>query len=240
MRLSEMPARPLRVVVAALALAALAAPAAAHAATPPQFVTTQWLLRVPVGVPAGFFAKAVDPDHDTVTVTWAFDDGAAASGERVAHAWAAPGRHPVTVTATDATGLSTARTFTIDVTADPQPSTPAPAGVLLRRPGPAATPAARLTLGPGALRLGPASTITVPVACAPAADCAGRISVAHRGRRLATTPYAVRAGGAATVRLRVPAAVAARLRRRSNATVVVTVAADGQAPVRAARALRAG
>ena len=50
----------------------------------------------------------------------------------------------------------------------------------------------------------------------------------------------IAAGRRATVRLRVPAALAARLRRRAERTVVVTVAPDRQAPVRAPRVLRAG
>lgn len=235
-----MSARLLRAAGAALALAALGAPATADAAAPPRFVTTQWLLRVPAGVPAGFFAKAVDPDHDAVTVTWAFDDGIVATGERVAHAWSAPGPHTVTVTATDATGLTATRTFAMEITADTPPSAPAPGGVLMPRPGPPAAAAmAGLTLRPGALRLGPAGAIAVPVSCGPAAACTGRISVAHGGRRLATTPYTVPAGADAIVRLRLPAPTAARLRRRPGASVVVTVAADGRAPVRAARTLRA-
>jgi PKD domain-containing protein len=223
---------------AAAALLALGVPATASAASPPQFVTTQWLLRVPAGIPVGFVATAIDPDGDTVELTWAFDDGTVATGERVTKAWTAPGAHTVTVTATDATGLSAAKTFAVEVTAaGPAAPVPAPAGVLLRRPGPAPALAARLTIAGGALRLGPGGSIAVPVACGPAADCTGRISVAHGGRRLATTPYAVRAGRTATVRLRLPSAVAARLRRRAAATVVVTVAPRGQAPVRSPRAL---
>jgi hypothetical protein len=238
-------ARPLRAVpaaVALIALLALGAPAAALAASPPRFVMTQWLLRVPAGTPAGFLARAIDPDGDPVTLSWAFDDGAVATGERVAHAWTTPGSHAVTVTATDATGLGTSRTFSVEVTADAPAATapPAPAGVLLRRPGPAPAATARLTLGAGALRLAPSGTVDVPVACDTAADCVGRISIAHGGRRVATAPYAVRAGGAATVRLRLPAAAADRLRRRGATTVVVTVAAAGQAPVRSPRTLRRG
>jgi PKD repeat protein len=238
-----MVARLLRIAVGATALLALGAPAAARAASPPRFVTTQWLLRVPVGTPAGFIAKAVDPDGDAVTLAWTFDDGTVATGARVTKAWATPGAHTATVTATDATGLRATRTLGIEVTADPAAEAdPAPGGVVLPRPGPppgtttVATP--RLTIAGGALRLGRTGAIAVPVTCAAGADCAGRISLHRGGRRLATAAYAVRAGHAATVRLRVGAAVAARLRRRESTTVTVVVApADGRPAVRTPRTL---
>jgi hypothetical protein len=236
--------RRLRFAAAAVALLVLGAPAAAHAASPPRFVVTQWLLRVPVGTPAGFMAKAIDPDHDAVTIAWAFDDGTAATGERVTKAWAVPGAHTATVTATDATGLRASRTLAVDVTADPAAATdPAPGGVLLPRPGPspAATTTAtpRLTVAAGALRLGRSGAIAVPVTCAAGADCAGRLSIVRDGRRLASAPFAVRAGRPATVRLRVTADVAARLRRRASTTVTVVVAADGRPAARTPRTLLA-
>jgi hypothetical protein len=204
---------------------------------PPQFVTTQSLVRVGAGATAGFLAQAVDPDGGPVTITWAFDDGTTATGERVAKAWAAPGRHTATATATDGGGQSATRTFTVDVvdaTTGPQPGV-----VHLRRPGPSPAAAARVALAPGALRLAADGSVSVTLSCA-AADCAGRVSLAHAGRRLAAARYAVTAGRRAAVRLRVPAEAAARLRRRPERPVLVTLAPDGQAPARVGRTLRTG
>jgi hypothetical protein len=224
-------------VAAALALTFALAPAVARAAAPPQFVTTQGLVRVAAGAPAGFLARATDPDGDEVTITWAFDDGTTAAGERVAKAWTGPGRHTATVTATDATGLSVSRTLRVQVV-DAAALPPQPGAVQIPRPGPAAPAAARVTLAAGPLRLAPDATVAVTLACAPGADCAGRVALGHRGRRLAAAPYAISAGRSATLRLHVPAARAARLRRRPQRTVVVTVAPDGQSPFRAPRVLR--
>jgi PKD domain len=206
-----------------------------HGDAPPQFVTTQWLVRVPAGAPAGFLAQAADPGGGPVTVTWAFDDGTTATGERVAKTWADPGRHTATVTATDASGQSTTRTFAFEVVG--ATDGPQPGGVHLRRPGPSPAAAARVALAAGDLRLGDDGSVFVTLSCV-SADCAGRVSIAHAGRRLAAARYAIAAGRRATVRLRVPAAVATRLRRRDERPVVVTVAPRGQAPVRVDRALR--
>jgi len=219
----------------ALALTLALVPATARAAAPPQFVTTQWLVRVPAGQPAGFLARARDPDREAVAITWAFDDGTTATGERVTKAWAMPGSHDATVTATDATGLSASRTLRVEVvdgTLGPQPG-----GVQIRRPGP--SPAApRVALVPGPLRLADDGSVALSLACAPAADCAGRVALAHGGRRLAAAEYALPAGRRGTVRVRVPVTVAARLRRRADRAVVVTVAPAGEAPVRVTRRLR--
>jgi PKD domain-containing protein len=224
-------------VAAALAPASALAPAAAHAAAPPRFVTTQALVRVAAGAPAGFLARATDPDGDAVTIAWAFDDGTTAAGERVAKAWTAPGRHTATVTATDATGLAVSRTLHLEVV-DGAVLPSQPGAVQIPRPGPSLAAAARVTLAPARLRLAPDARVAVTLVCAPAADCAGRVALGHDGRRLAAAPYAISAGRSATVRLRLPAGRAARLRRRPERAVVVTVAPDGQAAVRAARVLR--
>jgi hypothetical protein len=203
---------------------------------PPRFVTTQWLVRVAAGAPAGFLAQAIDPDGGSVTLAWAFDDGTTATGERVAKVWTVPGPHSATVTATDAGGRSASRTFTVDVVAAAEG--PQPGGVSLRRPGPSPAAAARVAVAPGALRLAADGSVSVALSCA-AADCAGRVSLAHGGRRLAAARYAIAAGRRAAVRLRLPADMAARLRRRPQRTVVVGLAPDGQAPARVVRALRA-
>jgi PKD domain-containing protein len=228
---------PRLLVAAALALGLAAAPAVARAAAPPQFVTTQWLVRVSVGTPAGFLARATDPGGGAVTITWAFDDGTVAAGERVAKAWADPGPHSATVTATGATGLAVSRTLRVEVV-DGALEAPQPGAVDIRRPGPSPAAAARVTLAPGPLRLAGDGVVALTLACAPGADCAGRVALAHGGRRLASAGYAIPAGERGTVRVRVPAALAARLRRRAERAVVVTVRPADQAPVRRARTLR--
>jgi hypothetical protein len=211
---------------------------AGHRDGPPQFVATQWLVRIPAGAPAGFVAQAVDPDGGPVTITWAFDDGTTATGERVAKAWAAPGTHTSTVTATDTSGKSTSRTFKVEVVADATAG-PQPGVVHLRRPGPSPSATARVTIAAGALRLAADGSVSLVLSCA-SADCAGRVALAHAGRRVAVARYAIAAGHRAAVRLRVPPEAAARLRRRGERPVVVTLAPDGQAPARVARALRTG
>ncbi len=63
-----------------------------------------------------FVATASDPDPgDTVSLSWTFDDGAHVSGASVVHAFAKPGAHTATVTATDSSGLSATATVTVDV-----------------------------------------------------------------------------------------------------------------------------
>ena len=226
---------PRLLVAAALAVTIAALPAVAHAAAPPRFVTMEWLVRVSTGATAGFLARATDPDGDAVTITWAFDDGTTAASERVAKTWTTPGAHTATVTATDATGRSASRTLRVEVVDGPLG--PQPGGVRIPRPGPSPAAAARVTLAPGPLRLADDGSVALSLACAPGADCAGRLSLAHGGRRIAAAPYAVAAGGRATVRVRVPTAVVARLRRRAARAVVVTVRPAAQAPVRLARTL---
>jgi hypothetical protein len=222
-----------------LALMGAALPAAAHAASPPMLATAEWSLRVPAGSPAGFMAEAVDPDGDAVTLTWAFDDGTTATGPRVTKAWTSPGVHAARVTATDATGLTGTRDFTIEVTpaAGVAPLGPPPAGVHLPRPGPA--PVARVTAEAVTLRLAAAGTVGVRLACAPTAVCTGTVSVARGGRRLGASGYTLPAGATATIAVRLPAATARALRRRAGrrVAVVLTLAPDGGAAKRAARTL---
>jgi hypothetical protein len=230
-----MAVRLLRAAVIALAIVLAGSTAAAHAAAPPQFVTAQWLVRVPTGVPAGFLALAADPDGDAVTLAWTFDDGTTATGERVGHAWTTTGTHTATVTATDATGRTASRTLTVAVV--DAAAGPAPGAVAIRRPGPSAAAAARAALTAAPLRLAADGTVAVALDCAAGAPCTGRVALAHGGRRLARAAYALAAGGETVVRLRLPAATTARLRRRAARRIVVTLAPAGQAPVRSVRTL---
>jgi hypothetical protein len=225
--------------LAVAALAAAAAPGTAAAAAPPVLTSVHWTLRVTAGSPAGFVAEAVDPDGDAVTLAWAFDDGTTAVGGRVTKVWTVPGRHTARVTATDATGKRTARTFTVEVLpAGAAPVALPPTAGHMPRPGPA--PVARASVRSTALRHTPKNAIPVQVRCARGADCAGTLSVARGGRRLASGGYEVAAGRRATVRLRVAPRAARALRRRParSVAVVVRIAPVNGAPVRADATLR--
>jgi hypothetical protein len=91
-------------------------------------------------------AGSSDPDAgDTIAYAWSFDDGAAASGQDVQHAFATAGDHTATLTVTDPTGLSTTSTATVTVDV-PQQGTPGDSGA----PGTPNTPS-----GPGAVQLVP-------------------------------------------------------------------------------------
>jgi hypothetical protein len=82
-------------------------------------------------------AGSADPDDgDTLNYAWAFDDGAHVAGQDVQHAFITPGQHSATLTVTDPTGLTDARS--IDVTVD-APGTPNPPGA------PGGTPKLSLT-----------------------------------------------------------------------------------------------
>jgi PKD repeat protein len=67
--------------------------------------------------PVTFIATTSDPDlGDAVVVGWSFDDGTTATGIQVTHAFAGPGLHAATATATDSVGLTTVRAVTVAVT----------------------------------------------------------------------------------------------------------------------------
>jgi hypothetical protein len=237
-----MTASPLRALALALsvaALAAAAAPGTAAAAVPPVLTSVNWTLRVSAGSPAGFVAKAIDPDGDEVTLSWAFDDGTAATGRRITKVWTVPGLHTASVTATDATGLSTVRTLTVEVLPPgAAPVAAPPTAGHMSRPGP--PPVAHASVRTTALRLTAANAIAVRVRCARGADCAGTVSVARGGRRLAAGGYAIAGGRRATIHLPVAPGAARALRRRPSRSiaVVVTIAPVNGAPVRADAMLR--
>jgi CSLREA domain-containing protein len=90
------------------------------------------------GDAVGFSASATDSDPgDASTLSWAFDDGATATGASASHAFATPGSHTATVTATDPAGLQSTATATVSVSLPPAP---APG------PGPAPVPVPDTTL----------------------------------------------------------------------------------------------
>ena len=223
----------------ALALALLALPASAHAAgAPPAInVTSQSTLSTMAGFPAGFEAHASDPDGEPVTLTWAFDDGATATGEHGSHAWATPGRHTATVTATDPTGLSDTHTFTIEVTPNPNGATP----ITGPPPGwvpPTLSPKLEPALADARLVLSKAGSVAVHVRCE-VVRCTGTVALMRAGKRLGRVSFSLRPGQTGTAQVRVSRTVAKQLRKRPSVAVVITVAVDGAAdPITRALKLR--
>jgi PKD domain len=64
--------------------------------------------------------QSSDPDHgDTLTYSWAFDDGDSAAGAAVSHAFATAGSHTATLTVTDPTGLQASDSVTVAVAGRP-------------------------------------------------------------------------------------------------------------------------
>jgi hypothetical protein len=74
-----------------------------------------------VGTPFSFNAAATDPDADPVSLAWSFDDGGSAPGASVQHAFATPGTHVATVTATDGAGVTSTKSVSVATTAGPVP-----------------------------------------------------------------------------------------------------------------------
>lgn len=80
---------------------------------------------VATGQLATFQAAGSDPDPgESVSFTWAFDDGSSASGQTVSHAFGSPGSHSATLTATDPAGVTATATATVTVTAPPGTAPP--------------------------------------------------------------------------------------------------------------------
>jgi hypothetical protein len=76
-------------------------------------------LAAAVGAPIAFAAEASDPEGETVALGWQFDDGTTLTGGSVQHAFAAPGDHEATVTATDSAGAHSSAHVTVTVSAPP-------------------------------------------------------------------------------------------------------------------------
>jgi hypothetical protein len=167
-----------------------------------------------------FGATVADADPGELpSVTWAFDDGSApVSGLVVTHAFATPGPHTATVTATDPSGLTATGQASVTITAP-----------FLPRAALAPTFGfKKLRARKGIVRV----RLSCPVA---AADCAGRIEL-----RLARKPkakglaaktvvlgrarYAIANGTTKTIRVRLTKSARNRLRRARHGLNVKVVA----------------
>ncbi|MBJ7328935.1 MAG: PKD domain-containing protein [Solirubrobacteraceae bacterium] len=81
---------------------------------PPLLAASAQPALAPVGTPMHFEAQVSDPDPgDDVSVRWAFDDGGVIAGLAGDYAFATPGPHSATVTATDSAGAETTRTVLV-------------------------------------------------------------------------------------------------------------------------------
>jgi PKD repeat protein len=85
-------------------------------ATPPTITSASIPSAATIGAPLQFSAAATD-FWGPVMLSWAFGDGAAATGASVTHTFAVAGTSTVTVTATDAVGNTAARSGSVVVTA---------------------------------------------------------------------------------------------------------------------------
>jgi PKD domain len=69
-----------------------------------------------------FVATGSDPSSgDSVSFRWSFDDGTSATGAIVTHAFAKPGHHTATVTATDLDGFTATAIVSVTVASLPRP-----------------------------------------------------------------------------------------------------------------------
>ena len=71
--------------------------------------------------PHTFTVEATDADGEVLTASWAFSDGAAATGFETVHAFSAVGESYATVTVTDPAGVSAASTLSVTVNRRPAP-----------------------------------------------------------------------------------------------------------------------
>jgi hypothetical protein len=77
------------------------------------------------GAPIAFSAAATDPDGEDVALSWQFDDGTTSDGASPQHAFAQPGGHLATVTATDPAGVTANAQVSVSITAPDVHVTPA-------------------------------------------------------------------------------------------------------------------
>lgn len=177
-----------------------------------------------VGVPMRFEASASDPDPgDDVAIRWDFDDGASVAGAVADHAFATPGAHSATVTATDTAGATTVRVVYVLI------APPAPPVVGTSIPVPPDIVAPRLALPDRRLRVSSTGRVAIRIRCAAGEPeaCRGRVSLSvPRGKRrvtIALASFRVPAGAQRTVRPKLRLAGRRLLRRTGRLRVRLTV-----------------
>ncbi len=184
---------------------------------------------VVAGAAAGFGAGgSADPypgGLDGASYEWAFGDGSSATGTSPAHVYSAPGPYAVTLTMTDAYGLTS--TTTSDVTVAPAP---AAGGVAVFKR--VSVPDAKLAAV--VLQAAQNGAFTVRISCPRGESrCEGTVSVrtamaiaasAHRRvMTLASARFRVAGGKVVAVRLRLSSAGRALLARRRSLKVKVRI-----------------
>jgi hypothetical protein len=179
-----------------------------------------------VGVPVTFKVTTADPDpFEIAAVTWAFDDGATAAGDLTTHAFATPGPHTATATATDPAGLSATAAASVTVNTPLSPAKAMAPSLRFRR----------LKARKGIVR--------VPLSCPViATDCAGTVELRLARKPKATggaakvvvlgrARYAIANGARKTIKVKLTRSARKRLRRaRHGLNVKVLARPKGAAP----------
>jgi hypothetical protein len=187
------------------------------------------------GAEATFTAAVTDDPGDTASIVWTFDDGTTASGATVRKAFASPGEHTATVTATDTTGQKGVATRTVSVLT-PLPSIPVYETFRDERRPPVPTVAQQARLR---TQLGKFKTlrvhkraVRVPVRCD--AACKGAVTVrTAKGRKvvLARATFRLARAGTRTAKVRLTRSAMKRLKKARRLPVAVVVTAAGAARV---------
>jgi hypothetical protein len=172
-----------------------------------------------VGDSVRFAATPTDADPGEVpVVTWAFDDGSTASGASVTHAFATPGTHVATATATDPTGLTASASVSVPISPSaPTPKAIAPKflfGKLKARKG-----VVGVALSCPLLATDCKGTVELRLAAAPKAKGnAAKVMVLGRAR------YAIARGTHKTIRVKLTKSARRRLARARHPLYVKVVA----------------
>jgi PKD domain len=160
------------------------------------------------GDPVHFGAKAEDADpNEFPDVTWVFDDGTTANGLSVSHAFATPGTHKATATATDPAGLTATTAASVVVSAPIPPRT-----------------AVAPTFGFKSLKARK-GVVRVVLRCPViATDCAGTVELRFGRKLFGRARYAIAHGTKKTTKVRLSKAARKRLRRARRGLRVKVVA----------------
>jgi hypothetical protein len=178
-------------------------PHAAAAAAPASALT---------GQPVTFDASgSCDPDGDSLTYAWTFDDGATGSGASAQHAFATAGVHSATVMVTDSTGRATTATATVSVQAVPPPP-----------------PFGGVTIKTRKVRATKKGLVFVIVGCPArtAGSCAGTLSLTGSGlKKLGQAAFAIPPGSTRKVSVKLSKSALRGLRKAKRLKVTATAVA---------------